>query len=141
MTERICPHCGKLGSFHGTQKYHKECAIEVNRLRTEKSNAKRRAIRLIKLAYGEEHQRNQPEAYDVTTNGLTGIEGLAQAVVEQAIADWRYLCDDGTETKWCNFVELEQFFKHKIGLFVRSDNGAEERIWELMQRERMLAGK
>ena len=80
------------------------------------------------------------QQYDIDTNGLTGLEGLAAAIVLQAVEDWRLLCDGGTETFYCNFDELKYFFKHESNIFIRSHSGTEQRIWEQMQKERYASG-
>ena len=78
--------------------------------------------------------------YDIDANGLTGVEGYAQAIVQQAVDDWRWLCEGNKETPWCNFDELKYFFKHESGIFIRSENGTEQLLWEQMQEERRLSG-
>ena len=62
------------------------------------------------------------------------INDLSAAIVMQAIRDWRFLCKGGPQGKWCNFKELEHFFKHGCGGYVSVDLA--ERIWRMMQRER-----
>lgn len=80
------------------------------------------------------------QQYDIGTNGLRGWEGVAEAIVLQAIADWRWLCKGNMESFWCNFRELKYFFKHESGLFIRSDKGTEQRIWEKLKEEKRAAG-
>lgn len=141
MADRICAYCGEtIVNPWGAQKYHKDCYWVVNRANTEKRNAARLAERLRKIANGETTKRNLPETYDITTNGLTGIDGLVEAIVQQAIDDWRYLCDDGTETYHCNFTELEEFFKVECPKLLNSKVDTAERLWEKMQEERTNAG-
>ena len=77
---------------------------------------------------------------DINTSGLVGYEGLAIAVMWQAVADWRYLCDHGTKTAHRNFNELEQFFKRECGVYLSQLDTTAEEIWEQMRKERVQAG-
>jgi hypothetical protein len=61
------------------------------------------------------------------------INALALAVVEQAVADWRYLCNDGIKKADCNFEELTHFFKHDCDSFlVGTDILAEDILKQLL---------
>ena len=81
------------------------------------------------------------QQYDLDANGSIGLKGIATAVILQAVSDWRYLCDDGSERGNLNFAELERFFTRDCGKLICDSVTTQEEIWNQMQRERMLAGK
>ena len=50
-----------------------------------------------------------------------GYEGLAVAIVEQAVDDWRYLCNGGKETGLCNYGELQYFIEHDAKAYLSAE--------------------
>lgn len=69
-------------------------------------------------------------------NALYGIDGLAVAVVVQAVNDWRRLCDGGEETDKCNFIELECFFENEAKGYLDGTNTSADRILKILLREK-----
>jgi len=80
-------------------------------------------------------------ANDITSKGQkSGWKDLALAIVEKAVADWRYLCDGGEEVGNLNFHELEHFFKTDCATYAMFLDTTADEIWQKMKDERMLAG-
>lgn len=65
-------------------------------------------------------------------------EDLAYAVVEQAVRDWRWLCEGNFDDWDCNFDELTDFFKREASFYI--GECAAKRLWEQMRRERRWSG-
>ena len=69
-------------------------------------------------------------------SALFGIDGLAVAIVVQAVEDWRRLCDGCEETNECNFIELECFFENEAKGYLDGTNTSAERILKILLREK-----
>lgn len=69
-------------------------------------------------------------------NALSGIDGLAVAIVVQATEDWRSLCKGGEETSECNFIELECFFENEAIGYLEGTNTSAERILKILLQEK-----
>lgn len=69
-------------------------------------------------------------------NALSGIDGLATAIVVQAAEDWRRLCNGGEETSACNFIELECFFEKEAKGYLEGTNTSAERILKILLKEK-----
>lgn len=67
-----------------------------------------------------------------------GVQDLAYAIVIQAVEDWRSLCKGKTETKHCNFIELQKFFKNGCEGYI--DTETAERIYDKLKKERKKSG-
>lgn len=67
-----------------------------------------------------------------------GINDLALAIVEQAVMDWRLLCNGKLETYQCNFEELTYFFKHDCKKYLANTNILAEEIIEQLNYERAM---
>jgi len=65
-----------------------------------------------------------------------GYKKLALTIVIKAIEDWHYLCDGGTETRDCNFKELERFFKHDCDTYLTGTDLSAKKLLEQLQQER-----
>ena len=76
---------------------------------------------------------------DIDEHKLSGYDGIASAVVLQAVADWRWLYEH-FETNIRNYSELEYFFKSRyFALLVGSQDTADYIFIEL-QKERKKSG-
>lgn len=64
---------------------------------------------------------------------------IAEAVVKQAVMDWRRLCAGAPETTERSFEELENFFENECGRYISGELAW--RIYELLQAERELESK
>jgi len=64
------------------------------------------------------------------------IDNLVFAIVEQAVRDWRNLCQGNTPTKDCNFDELEEFFGADCDMLLACTNLSAGQILLQLQRER-----
>ena len=73
-------------------------------------------------------------------DGNNDYKKLAFAVVIQAIADWRYLCNGGDEARDCNFKELERFFKNDCDTYLIGTDLSAEKLLTMLQQERRKAG-
>lgn len=62
---------------------------------------------------------------------------IANAVVMQAVDDWRYLCKGGVPERDRNFIELEQFFE--CGCCGYIDQELSERIYRKLRAEKRKA--
>ena len=74
--------------------------------------------------------------FDLDDYKLSGYEGLAIAIVLQAITDWNYLCDGHNKSELRNFKELERFFKCDCGKSLMLDDITTETIFSQLQTER-----
>ena len=80
-------------------------------------------------------------SYDlVDDNKLSGYDGIAIAIVLQAVRDWKTLCNCKTPTNDRNFAELENFFKHYCRTFLIIDDVAADAIFAELQKERKKSG-
>ena len=71
--------------------------------------------------------------YGIWTVGTAkepGYEGLAVAIVEQAVDDWRYLCNGGKETGRCNYGELQYFIETQKPISADSKCCLKKGIWK-----------
>lgn len=59
-----------------------------------------------------------------------------EAILSQAVEDWRYLCNGGTETKDRNFKELEEFFTVDCHIFLLPTTLLPEAIYAKLKKER-----
>lgn len=64
---------------------------------------------------------------------------LALAVIAQAVEDWRYLCEGGEETGYCNFNELTQFFKVDCDTYLTGTEISAERIFARLMHEKAVS--
>lgn len=62
------------------------------------------------------------------------LNNIAYAVVNQAIDDWRYLCQGGEPAGDCNFRELERFFEREYANYMDDETAA--RIYKMLKLER-----
>ena len=73
-------------------------------------------------------------------DGLSGFDGLAVAIVIQAVCDWRYLCDGYSETPEKNFAELDKFFVETAPLLLCCHKTKAREIHKLLLEEKKAAG-
>jgi hypothetical protein len=64
------------------------------------------------------------------------VKSLSCAVVLQAIADWRALCDGAKETKDRNFKELDEFFTKDCENYLSATDVPAKQIHNMLKQER-----
>lgn len=67
---------------------------------------------------------------------MTEYEELREAIITQAIKDWKALCDGEDEVKYCNFKELVAFFKSDCNDMLYGMGLSGERILQKLMKMR-----
>lgn len=67
---------------------------------------------------------------------MTDYETLREAIIVQAIKDWKSLCDGEVETGQCNFKELIAFFLSDCNDMLYDTNLSGERILHKLMKMR-----
>jgi hypothetical protein len=78
--------------------------------------------------------------YVEENNALTGFRGLAMEIVLQAIKDWRRLVKGAKETGYCNFKELEDFFRYECDRYLTGTSMTGEKILKKLKAEQLKKG-
>ena len=73
---------------------------------------------------------------------MTNDEAMCyvEAILKQAVDDWRLLCNGSNETWDRNFKELEHAFEHELDFYLQASDLKAETIYAKLKKERAQSG-